>query len=73
VGNRQSSSESVRSQILSSGAHPDSAHGNTEQGPDRQELLIRVAKGRSQFKDRDEQEVDDQCPFSSVTIGGDTE
>jgi hypothetical protein len=70
VGGHQSNS--VLRQDWSS-TYPNSAHGNTEQGPDRQELLIRVAKGRSQFENRDEQEVDHQRPFSSVTIRCDPE
>ena len=53
--------------------HPNSTHGNTEQGPDSQKLLICVAEGRPQFENGDEQQIEHQCPLSPITIRCDTE
>jgi hypothetical protein len=62
-------SERVRALI----AHPNSTHSYAEQRPNRQELLVRVAERRPQLEDGDQQQVDDQRPFPTVSVSGDTE
>jgi hypothetical protein len=54
-------------------AHPNSTHRYPEQRPDRQELLVRVAERRPQLEDGDQQQVDDQRPFPTVSVRGDSE
>ena len=49
------------------------AHGNPEEGPTGQELLVGVAEARTQFQGDEEEIVDDEGPLSAPAIRGDAE
>lgn len=59
--------------VLAPTTHPNSTHRYPERRPDRQELLVRVAERRPQLEDGDQQQVDDQRPFPTVSVRGDSE
>lgn len=52
---------------------PNTTHCNPEQRPNRQELTVGITKSTAELKDADQNQVADQGPFSTVSIGQETE
>ena len=48
------------------------SHGNAEQRTTSQELIICFAEPRAEFKDNEEDVVDDERPLPAIPISGDT-
>ena len=51
----------------------ESAHGDAEQGPHGQELLVVLREACAELEDDEEDVVDDEGPFPAVAVGGDAE
>lgn len=49
-------------------ATPDPSHGDAEERADGKELLERLHKGSSELEDGDDEQVDDEDPFPTVSI-----
>jgi hypothetical protein len=52
-----------------SGLSPDTTHGNPEQTSDGKELLIGITESTSQFEYSNQQQITDEGPFPSESIG----
>lgn len=48
-------------------------HGNAEQSSDSQKLTIRLGKTCAQLQHNEENVIDDEGPFSAISVRGDTE
>lgn len=52
---------------------PDTAHGDTKERPDGEELAEGHNESRAEFEDGDEKEVCDERPFATETVRDDAE
>lgn len=63
---------SLHSKDSRSGLSPDTTHGNPEQTPNSKELFIGITESTSQFEYSNQEEITDEGPLPSESIGEDT-